>query len=228
MKKETDFPIRTSPLRSHRGLTRREVLQRALATLGAVLAAPLSQAHPMYRHLADPTHLEAADEKVGTADWKPEFLNSMQNEALIAIAERMMPGSAKAQVNRVIDLLLTVETAENRQKFTAALGALDAESTKRFSRPIPHLSAAQLDELLSTCSALVPMHPPENDDSPASLKVEKTASNHPANLGDHFENLKGWIVATYYSSEQGMRELDWSDEFYFESPAECSHSEGHQ
>jgi hypothetical protein len=55
---------------------------------------------------------------------------------------------------------------------------------------------------------------------------QKTSSASPT-LRDHFENLKDWIVATYYSSEEGMRELGWTDEFYFESPSECSHPEGH-
>lgn len=229
MPQRTDFPILATPPSPRRGLTRREILRRGLASLGAALAAPLSQAHPMRRHLADPTHLEAADEKIAAADWKPEFLNSTQNEALVAIAERMVPDSAKAQVNRVIDVLLSVETAENRQKFTAALAALDTESTKRSNRTVSHLGAAQLDEVLSTCSAVAPTHLAENDDSLASSKTnQKIASSSPPNLRDQFENLKGWIVATYYSSEQGMRELGWTDEFYFESPAECSHPEGHQ
>lgn len=228
MPKQPDFPILVNTSGPRRRLTRREILQRSLAGLASVLAAPIAKAHPVYRHLADPTHLQAADEKIAAQDWKPEFLNSTQSEALIAIAERILPGSTKAQVNRVIDVLLTVETDENRQKFTASLAALDAESMKRFHRAVSRLEVAQLDDLLSACSAEPPAHSAENGDSAAPAKLNQKNSAHPPTLRDHFDNLKGWIVATYYSSEQGMRELGWTDEFYFESPAECSHPETHR
>src|SRR5262249_29215872 len=124
--------------------------------------------------------------------------------ALTSIAERMVPGSTSAQVNRVIDLLLAVDTQEHQQKFINALAALESESRQRFGRPASALAAVQIDELLSACSSGAPSQ------------------------REHFENLKAWIVPVYYSSEQGMRELGWSDDFYFESPEECSHGDGHQ
>ena len=209
-------------------LTRREMMQRALGVLGTILPASLAGAHPMARHLLDPTLLLAAGEKAESEDWKPEVFDANQNNALIAIAERVVPGSTKAQVNRVIDLLLGVETAENRQNFLSALATLNEESTRRFGRPAFALEAAQIDQLLSACSELKPQHPAEHDDEAASWKTNQTLPAKGApNLRDHFENLKGWIVATYYSSEDGMRELGWTDEFFFEGPAGCAHPEGH-
>ncbi len=131
-------------------------------------------------------------------------------------------------MNRVIDLLLTVETAENQQNFTAALAALDGESTKSFNRAVSRVDVSQLNELLSRCTAQQPEHPAQHDDSAADWKTNQVLPGPaPANSRDHFENLKGWIVATYFSSEAGMRELGWTDDFYFDSPAECSHPEGH-
>jgi hypothetical protein len=204
------------------------MLQRVLGGLGTILSASVAEAHPMSRHLLDPTLLFAAGEKAESDDWKPEVLDSSQNSALIAIAERMVPGSTKAQVNRVIDLLLGVESAENRQNFLSALAALNEESTRRFGRPTSALDATQLDPLLSACSEAKPLHPAEHDDSAASWKTNQSLpTTGPPNLRDHFDNLKGWIVATYYSSEDGMRELGWTDEFFFEGPAECAHPEGH-
>jgi hypothetical protein len=205
------------------------MLQGVLAGLGAALASPVAaRAHPMYRHLADATSLEGAGAKVAGSDWAPEFLAPHQNDTLSALAEGVVPGSTRAQVNRVIDLLLTVETAENRQKFAAALTAVDSESKKRFSRPIADLPAAQLAELLSAVSTAKQSHPPQTADSASIAETnQNTPAEGPATLRDHFENLKGWIVATYYSSEPGMRELGWTDEFYFEGPPECTHPEGH-
>ncbi len=208
-------------------LTRREMVQRILTGLGATLAAPLAAAHPMMRHLADPSWLQAAASTADDANWSPQFLSAKQNDALIAISDRMLPGANAVHVNRVIDLLLTAETEENRSLFVAALGALGGESTKRFHAELATLSSAQLDEILSTCASQEPPHSEHDDDAPGWKLNLKTPATAPPNLRDHFENLKGWIVATYYSSEAGLRELGWNDDFYFESPAECKHPDGH-
>ncbi len=210
------------------GLTRREMLQRILAGLGATLAAPLAAAHPMARHLADPSLLQTAAASAEDANWSPQFLTAKQNDALIAISERMLPGANAAHVNRVIDLLLTAEMDDTRKTFTAALSALDAESSKRFHAGVAAISPAQLDEILSACATQEPPHSEHDDDAPGWKLHLKTAATAPPNLRDHFENLKGWIVATYYSSEAGLRELGWNDDFYFESPAECTHPDGHR
>jgi hypothetical protein len=204
------------------------MLHRVLAGLGATLAAPLAvAAHPMARHLADPSVLQSAAASTSGADWSPQFLNPKQNKALVAIAERMLPGANAVQVNRVIDLLLSVDTVENQKMFAAALAVFDAESTRRFHGETAALSATQLGELLTACSTVEPAHS-EHDDSADDWKLNrKTPATAPPNLRDHFENLKGWIVATYYSSETGLRELGWNDDFYFESPPECAHPEGH-
>jgi hypothetical protein len=204
------------------------MFHRLLAGLGGVLAAPLgAQAHPMYRHLLEATILEDASARAADSDWSPQVLDAHQNESLIALAEGIVPGSSKTQVNRIIDLLLTVETAENRQKLAAALAALEADSNKRFSQPIARLTQPQMSELLEACSTATPGQPAPDENSLSSAKENQKTSPSAPSLRDHFENLKGWIVATYYSSEEGMRELGWTDEFYFESPSECSHPEGH-
>ena len=212
------------------GLTRRRVIQHVLAGLGTMLAHPLyARAHPVLSHLGNPDALLQAAAGASDPDWSPEFFDPKQNELLVAIAERMLPGSTEALVNRVIDRLLRADTPENQKNFVGSLAALDHESTRRFHRPISALDPNQIDQVLATCSTLKPEHPAEHNDAFDSWKTNLVLPDGgPANLRDHFENLKGWIVATYYSSEKGLRELGWNDDFYFDSPEECAHPEGHQ
>ena len=228
MNSRSELPIVSSSPIARPGLTRREMLQRILTGLGATLAAPLAAAHPMARHLADPSLLQTAAATAEDANWSPQFLTAKQNDALVAISERVLPGANAAHVNRVIDLLLTAETEDTRKLFASALATLDAESSKRFHTGVAAISPAQLDEILSTCAAQDPPHSEHDDDAPGWKLNQKTAATAPPSLRDHFENLKGWIVATYYSSEAGLRELGWNDDFYYESPAECTHPDGHR
>jgi hypothetical protein len=227
MNVRSELPIVSPSSNASPRLTRREMVQRVLAGLGATLAAPLAAAHPMTRHLADPSWLQTAASTTEEANWSPQFLNAKQNDALIAISDRMLPGANAVHVNRVIDLLLTADTEDNRKMFVAALSALDAEFTKRFHAEVTALSPAQIDEVLSACALQEPPHGEHDDDAPGWKLNERTPLTAAPNLRDHFENLKGWIVATYYSSETGLRELGWNDDFYFESPPECKHPEGH-
>ena len=228
MWEQSELPILSNARASNSRLTRREMFQRILAGLATVLAGPVAaRAHPMYQHLMDSTILESARERVSDPDWSPQVLDAHQNEALIALAEGIVPGSSKAQVNRITDLLLTVDTIENRQKFIAALAAFDSDANKRFSQPTARLTQLQMSEFLTACSTGAPSQSPKDENSDRSAaQADKTLSSTPT-LRDHFENLKGWIVATYYSSEQGLTELGWTDEFYFESPPECLHPEEH-
>ena len=200
-----------------------------LAGVGASVVGPVvARAHPIYHHLADSARLDDASAKAMASDWSPQFLDSHQNESLMVLSEAISPGSSKAQVNRVIDLLLTLETANNQKAFRDAIAALDADAMKHFGNKVVRLSAAQLDELLSKCSAQESEHLAEHDDSAAAWKTnQKLEVQGPANVRDHFENLKGWIVATYYSSEEGMRELGWTEDYYFDKPEACTQRNDH-
>jgi hypothetical protein len=198
-------------------LTRRDMVRRLLAGVGAGAVLPLVAAsHPIYKHLADGAIFEEA-EKLGTADWKPLFLNAQQTESLAALAEAIVPGSGKAQVERFIDLLLSVETAKHLNGFAESLAAFEGESQRQFSRRFPSLDASQQNAVLTAGAAQ-----PSKEDSPAG-GIKPNPSLH-----DHFENLKGWISGAYYSSEAGMRELGWTGEYVFESFPGCEHPEGHQ
>ena len=198
-------------------LTRREMLQRLLAGVGAGAAWPLAAAsHPIHELLRNDAVLEEA-EKLGARDWKPLFLNAQQNESLIEIAESIVPGSTKAQVNRFIDLLLSVETDEHKKEFVEALTAFEAEAQNRFAKNFPALDESQKSQLLTEASAT-----PAKKNSGAAEAGEKRAGLH-----EHFENLKGWISGAYYSSETGMKELGWTADRVFASFPGCEHPEGH-
>lgn len=217
MDKSNPMPIINYAGSGNGPLTRREMVQRLLAGAGAGAAWPLvAAAHPIYAHLANGAVFEEA-EKLGVADWKPLFLDAQQEELLAALGEAIVPGSGKAQVDRFIDLLLSVETAKHQSRFVESLAAFDAESQKQFAKRFPSLDASQQNTLLTAAAAQ-----PSKEDSPGAGPKQNSA------LRDHFENLKGWISGAYYSSEAGMRELGWSGEYVFKSFPGCEHPEGHQ
>jgi hypothetical protein len=197
-------------------LTRRDVVRRLLAAAGAGTAWPLVAAsHPTHELLRNEAVLDGVG-KLGAADWKPLVLNAQQDETLSALAERIVPGSTKAQVDRFIDLLLSVDTSEHKQKFAESLAAFEAESKKRFGKRFSSLDASQQNLLLADASA----HPAKENSSDRAERENQ-------GLHKDFENLKGWISGAYYSSEIGMKELGWTADRVFASFPGCEHPEGH-
>jgi hypothetical protein len=156
-------------------ITRREMLENLFAAVAAGAAWPAI---------------------ASAMDWKPLFLNPQQNETLTALSESIVPGSAKAQVNRFIDLLLSVGTPENREKFIASLTGVQIATDSRFGRPFDRLTANEKEELLTSMSQ-----------DPTNQK--------------HFDDLKEWITSAYYSSEDGMRELGWTGQHAFRQYPAC-------
>ncbi len=212
-----------------RALTRREMVQRILAGMGAGMALPLVAAsHPIHRLLSDDAIFSGADAQMASADWKPLFLNAPQNKALVALSEIIVPGSAKAQVNRFIDLLLSVDTPANQKNFSASISAMEDESQKRFGQPFAALRGDQQNELLTAASK---EDVGNNEGKDKGLEARDSEGKHAGetrhSLNDHFNNLKGWISGAYYSSETGMTELGWTGEYAFENYPSCQHAEEH-
>jgi hypothetical protein len=192
--------------------------------MGAALSVPaMAAAHPVHRHLANLGTMEEADEKAASAEWKPEFLDPTHNQTLVAIAERILPGSTQTQVNRIIDLLLSVDTAANQKSFVASLTALDQQADHQYRKSFSGLSHQQQDQVLTTCANGKESPSKTTSADPDEPEPEKI----PVTLRDHFENLKGWIVGAYYSTEIGMRELGWTEDFYFEELPVCTHPGEH-
>lgn len=213
---EDHLPVINSGNTSSAGLTRRQVVQRLLAGVGAGAAWPLiAPGHPICELLRNDAILDEA-EKLAEANWKPVFLSPQQNETLIAIAESIVPGSTKARVSRFIDLLLSVDKAEHQRNFVESLSALNREAVKRFSKAFPALDEKQKNVLLTDAST----KPPNPEDS-------KPRTGGKQILYGHFENLKGWISGAYYSSEMGMQELGWTGNYAFEKFPGCEHPGEH-
>jgi len=212
-----------------RALTRREMVQRILAGMGAGMALPLVAAsHPIHRLLSDDAIFSHADAQMASTAWQPLFLNAPQNKALVALSEIIVPGSAKAQVNRFIDLLLSVDTPANQKNFLVSISAMEDESQKRFGQPFAALSGDQQNELLTAASK---EDVGNNEDKDKGLEARDSEGKHAGetrhSLNDHFNNLKGWISGAYYSSEAGMTELGWTGEYGFENYPSCQHAEEH-
>ncbi len=208
-----------------RTLTRREMVQRMLAGMALPLVAA---SHPIHRLLSDDAIFSGADAQMASADWKPLFLNASQNEALVALSEIIVPGSAKAQVNRFIDLLLSVDTPANQKNFSASISVMDDESQKRFGHPFAALRGDQQNELLTTASKEdVGDNEGKDNGSEARDSEGKHVGETRPSLNEHFNNLKGWISGAYYSSETGMTELGWTGEYAFENYPSCQQAEEH-
>ena len=203
---------------SGRSLTRREWVQRMLAGAGAGIATPaLAEAH-----WADAAQA-AAPTEAAAGEWKPAFFDDPQNQTLIALAERIVPGSTGVQVNRFLDTALSAVSQETQKKFVASMNALEGESLRQFTKSFKDLSADQQDEVLTAAST----GKPSNPNLSAAGETGSGAPSPSPSLRDYFENLKGWINMAYYSSEVGMKELGWTGENYFESLPGCEHADGH-
>jgi hypothetical protein len=209
-------------------LSRREMIRRLVSGVGTgVVLARTALAHPIYKHLADGELLAGAEAQVPEGKWTPKFLSPHQNGTLLVLSERMVPNSSQAQVNRFIDLLLSVDTAETRQEFSNSLAVLDRESIRRFGRAFKDISESNQNELLTIFSAETLRHEEtergDGDDAPA----KKPSLGGRPTLRDHFENLKTWITGAYYSSEMGMRELGWTGMVFFDDFPGCQHPGDH-
>jgi hypothetical protein len=202
-----------------RSLTRREWVQRMLAGAGAGVAAPA---------LAEAAWPAAVDAQTAApteapGEWKPVFFDEAQIQSLAALAERIVPGSANAQVSRFLDLALGASTQETQQRFVASMNAMEGESLRQFTKSFKDLSASQQDHVLSAASTA----------KPASAAPVAAGANlidvmpQPDGLRESFENLKEWVIKAYYSSEVGMKELGWNGENFFESFPGCDHDASH-
>jgi hypothetical protein len=206
------------------GIGRRAVLQSLLTGVGASVAVPMvADAHPMQQHLANQKKVAAADKKATASAYKPEFLDAHQYATLEAIAERIVPGSAKARVAPFVDQLLAVDTAENQRSFLGAMGAFEMQAIDKFTKPWKALTPAQQDELLTVASTAESGLKPATGDP----RARSAPGEGKATIYDHFANLRGWISGAYYSSEIGMRELGWTGEMFFTELPGCTHPDGH-
>ena len=209
------------PETSGGGMGRRAALRAIAGGVGAGVAIPgLAAEHPVHRHLASASAVAEAEAAAAQARaaraWKPAFLDPHQAESFASLAEHVVPGSTKAAVTPFVDKLLSVDTQENQRRFLNALGTLEGNAIARFGRPWKALTAAQQVELLTAVSTAA-----GGERDAAGALARPTPR-------DHFDNLKGWIVGAYYSSEIGMRELGWTGNVFHPEFPGCPHPDGHR
>lgn len=221
------------------GISRRQMVQRLIGTAGGgaalVTLGPLaSAAEGKPGSAADPNAngQSAAEQPAAPAnsEWSPQFLDAHQNETLTVLAERIIPGSGRAQVNRTIDLLLTVESQAGQRKFLESLSAFDGEAIRRHTRPFASLTEEQQIAILNTASTGESGQKASDGDwdpwsGPSSTVT--SASESPLMLRDHFDTVKEWVGRAYYSSEVGLRDLGWTGRVMWESWPSCKHPDGH-
>jgi hypothetical protein len=201
-------------------LGRREMLQRLAMSLGGIVTFPLvASGHPVQHHLRDDALVGLADAKATAAEYTPEFLDAHAFATLEALAERIVPGSTNASSSQFIDQLLTVTAQEDQRTFLQALGGFEQFAMARAGLSWKQLTEQQQNDLLTIASTDKSGTPPEGRGASPPAHVT---------IRDHFENLKGWIVGAYYSSEIGMRELGWTGTVVFPGFPGCDHPDGHR
>lgn len=170
-------------------------MSRVLEIAGAsVFAEPLLAREHVHKSGGEPAQ---------DAAWQPAFLTSEQNEAFIAIGEGIIPDSKEAFCNRVIDLILSIDSEKNKHEFSAALAAFDSASRKQFDKSVNALAAPQMNKLLESAStATDPLRP-------------------------QFDLLKEWLADAYWSSHQGLRDLGWTGRMVWAKFDGCPHPGSH-
>jgi hypothetical protein len=210
--------------------TRREMLQTLITSMGAGAVVPgLTAEHPIGRHAADAVTLEQADAQAKNGGSEPAFFDRHQFDTLQMLAERIVPGSTRANVAAFVDQLLAVDTPDDQRSFLTALGVLEGQALVRANRPWKQLSEADQIAILTSASTMASGRPtPRVWTKGDSVVVEEPAPRTPTvTLRDHFDLLKGWIAGAYYSSEIGMRELGWTGNMFYRDYPGCQHPDGH-
>lgn len=135
--------------------------------------------------------------------WKPQFFTTAQNGTLVALGERIIPGSTEAHCNRLIDLVMPIESDRNKREFLECLAAFDREAQSRQVQSFGKLSATVQDEILTHASAQgAPLH-------------------------HNFQLVKEWIADAYWSSQKGLAELGSTGRMAWKEFPGCPSAQAH-
>jgi hypothetical protein len=210
--------------------TRREMLHALVASLGAGVVVPGLAAQDHFgRHLSSPGAIEQADAKAKAAAYKPEFLDPHQFATVASLAERIVPGAARAKTTEFIDQLLAADSPDDQRAFLTALGAFEGQAIAGASRPWIQLADADQIAILTSASEMASSRPAARSwtkGDPIDVGREPSAPA-PLTLRDHFDLLKSWVAGAYYSSEIGMKELGWTGNVVHAAFPGCDHPDSH-
>lgn len=228
-------PIATDAAHSPRGMNRREMVRRlaTAVTAGTAMAAvpAAAVAHPSGHPrgaMMNGSAMEPAAQTPVTAHWTSLFFDPHQNETFTVLAERIIPGSTGAEVNRFVDLLLSVDSLEAQKRFLNSLSAFDAWSLEKYQRPFKDLTDEEQNQVLTEASTMKPSggSSPFQRRHVLGPRSEASGSGATLTLRDHFEDLKHWVSEAYFSSEPGMKSMGWTGQVFFSSFPNCKQSEG--
>jgi hypothetical protein len=198
--------------RSDAGMNRRDAVRRLAA--GAVGAATL----PLWvKSLSAQARAQAHDHAAGAAiaaqDWTPAVLSPRQNDAVVALAELIIPetetpGAKAALVNRFIDRVLAGAPEGERAEFLQGLRWLEARSQARFGKDLAAATAAELTSLLT----------------PLAQEGGHPAADAPG--AAFFRAIKSMTISGYYTTEIGLRqELGDDGQLFLLEFRGCDHPE---
>jgi hypothetical protein len=145
----------------------------------------------------------AAANAPSPASWTPRVLIAEQNDTLVSLGERIVPGSTGALCNRLIDSMLAIESERNKRELLQALAAFDNQAVQLHRQPFRKLSPAQQDEILNA------------------------TSQNGAQLHTEFGIVKEWMADAYWSSREGLRELGSTGRLAWNNFPECSSDHPH-
>jgi hypothetical protein len=176
-------------------MNRRDLIRNSLLTIGGAATF-----HIPVEALVFPAGDNAWNELSGP-NWKPLFLNAQQNETLTALSEAIIPatdtpGAKAAFVNRFLDLVLSALPVETQREFLTSLTWFETGATERYKSTFANLSSDNVEDFLNLVAW-----------PHTQIRWGESDANFDGHA--HFERMKAWIVAAYYSSPIGMQELGW-------------------
>ena len=149
-------------------------------------------------------------------EWKPQTLTSKEADQLSVLCETILPetdtpGAKTARVHEYIDLALSMESEDNKNRMRDGLKWLDKQCKKTQKKSIVKASTEQLIDLLTPLSD-------EHDNHPDELKPGATI----------LRNLKSRTIFAYFTSKEGRVEALGLPEFTKMTTFDgCTHQGNH-
>ena len=208
--------------------SRREAFRKFAFGAGAISVFPILGQAESVSHMAGMSMATAAAQAASgpnpasgpnaasspNEEWQPLFFDPHQNDTVILLTELIIPatdtGGAKAAlVNRYFDLVLNESETDRQKEFLEGLAWIDGRALKLHNKPFVGLTEEQQTALLE------PLADPKNTNPEDHTGVR------------FFNELKGWTIFAYYSSEIGsVQELHYDGaNYHTEFPGACKHPE---
>ncbi len=187
---------------------RREILRILTIAAGAATFPGFSRWSFACEHIGKPLA------QIKPASYQPLFFTPSEYAVIERLADIIIPtddtlGASEAGVSEFIDLMVSRDS-ELQPKFRAGLAWLDTRSQKTSGAPFLQLSPHQQSALLEP------------------LAYPKKFPHSEARGRKFFDLVREYTVMGFYTSEIGLKQLDYPGlQFYSESPS-CPHKDDPQ